>query len=161
MGSSSLTRSGNPGSLPWEHGVLATGPPGKSPATAFCHEGTHCQSRTPKCGLPSVSKPCPAAHSTNHCLPPTLLLPPSHFHPNPHCMVPANISAKSHRATNRPVCISHSFISPFICAFLQLLIQQLFILHLSRRLLLHPGTAGVIQATSLVRGTSAEWRRET
>ena len=35
MGSSSLTRDQNQVPLCWEHGVLATGPPGKSPVHLF------------------------------------------------------------------------------------------------------------------------------
>ena len=35
MGYSSLTRDQTPGLLHWEHGVLATGPPGKSPKMVF------------------------------------------------------------------------------------------------------------------------------
>ena len=46
VGSSSLTRDGSPGSLHWEHDLLITGPPGKSPNDIFLiinHNITVCE----------------------------------------------------------------------------------------------------------------------
>lgn len=81
-------------------------------------ERTHCQH-----GMPSISKPRPAAHSRQLLILFTLLPPSFYFHAE------STLHSDSPRLCresqgNRPVFLSHSLMSSCICVLRRLFIQQ-------------------------------------
>lgn len=86
------------------------------PAMAFGHEGMHCRSRIPKCRRLLIRRFVQLL--TLPMADPVLLPRPINFHPDQRYTVTASVSAESHRATNRPTCISHSLVYSGTPAFI-------------------------------------------